>query len=223
MLALTPALPGGRPPRLLCLGAHADDIEIGCGGAVLQLLATHPGTEVHWVVFSGTPERRREAEASAARFLARAAASRVELLDFPDARFPGAFDALKDAFEELKGAGTPDLVFTHRRADRHQDHRTVAELTWNAWRDHLILEYEMKTTACALKGVPSWNLTPRRSLNVQVLPSFETLQDSASPGRTSVFSSTNWTRFSKMWRVTSNDSPSVMFCGSSLTASFGLP
>lgn len=143
MLALAPALPGGRPPRFLCLGAHADDIEIGCGGALLQLLARHPGATVHWVVFSGTAERRREAEASAARFLAGAGASRVELLDFPDARFPGAFDALKDAFEDLREAGTPDLVFTHRRADRHQDHRTVAELTWNAWRDHLILEYEI--------------------------------------------------------------------------------
>ncbi len=143
MLPLVPALPPGRPLRLLCLGAHADDIEIGCGGAVLQLLDTRPGTEVHWVVLSGTPDRRREAEASAARFLAGAGAARIEVLDFPDARFPGAFDPLKDAFERIRGAGTPDLIFTHRRADRHQDHRTVAELTWNAWRDHLVLEYEI--------------------------------------------------------------------------------
>jgi LmbE family N-acetylglucosaminyl deacetylase len=143
MLPLVPAIPPGRPLRLVCLGAHADDIEIGCGGAVLQLLADRPGTEVHWVVLSGTPDRRREAEESAARFLAAAASRRVEVFDFPDARFPGAFDGLKDAFEMLKAAGTPDLVLTHRRADRHQDHRTVAELTWNAWRDHLILEYEI--------------------------------------------------------------------------------
>lgn len=143
MLPLVPALPAGRALRLLCLGAHADDIEIGCGGTILQLLATRPGTGVHWVVLSGTPERRREAEESAARFLAAAGESRVEVLDFPDARFPGAFDALKDAFEVLRAAGPPDLIFTHRRADRHQDHRTVAELTWNAWRDHLILEYEI--------------------------------------------------------------------------------
>jgi LmbE family N-acetylglucosaminyl deacetylase len=143
MLALAPALPPDRALRLLCLGAHADDIEIGCGGTLLHLLSRRPGTQVQWVVMSGTPERRAEAEASAARFLARAASAEVRVLDFPDARFPGAFDALKDAFAELAGAGEPDLVLTHRRADRHQDHRTVAELTWNTWRDHLILEYEI--------------------------------------------------------------------------------
>ena len=140
-LALSPA--DGRPLRLLCLGAHADDIEIGCGGTVLRLLAERPGTEVTWVVFSSTPERRREAEATAARFLEGAGRAHVEVLDFPDTRFPGAFDALKDSFAALASGTAPDLILSHRRADRHQDHRTVAELTWNAWRNHLILEYEI--------------------------------------------------------------------------------
>ena len=143
MIPLTLAPADGRPLRLLCLGAHADDIEIGCGGTVLRLLAERPGTEVTWVVFSATPERRREAEATAARFLEKAGRARVEVLDFPDTRFPGAFDALKDAFATLASGSAPDLILSHRRADRHQDHRTVAELTWNAWRNHLILEYEI--------------------------------------------------------------------------------
>ncbi|MGH7585910.1 MAG: PIG-L deacetylase family protein [Gemmatimonadales bacterium] len=143
MLSLIPALPDGRPLRLLCLGAHADDIEIGCGGTVLRLLAERPGTEVSWIVFSATPERRREAEASAARFLRGAVSQRVQVFDFPDTRFPAAFDGLKDAFAALSGGAVPDVILSHRRADRHQDHRTVAELTWNSWRDHLILEYEI--------------------------------------------------------------------------------
>jgi LmbE family N-acetylglucosaminyl deacetylase len=143
MLPLVPGPADGRPLRLLCLGAHADDIEIGCGGTVLRLLAERPDTEVTWVVFSATPERRREAENTAARFLEPAPRSRVEVFDFPDTRFPAAFDQLKDAFAELSAGPAPDLILSHRRADRHQDHRTVGELTWNAWRDHLILEYEI--------------------------------------------------------------------------------
>jgi LmbE family N-acetylglucosaminyl deacetylase len=136
------ALPAG-PLRLLCLGAHADDIEIGCGGTVLRLLAEHPGSIVHWVVFSGVGERRREAEISAADFLAAAGARRVDVHRFRDGFFPWEGTALKESFERLKGEDQPSLILTHWKGDAHQDHRTIAELTWNTWRDHLILEYEV--------------------------------------------------------------------------------
>ena len=136
------ALPQG-PLRLLCLGAHADDIEIGCGGTVLRLLEEHPGSAVDWVVFSGNGERRREAEASAADFLAAAAERRVAVHRFRDAFFPWEGAAIKERFEALKAATEPSLVLTHWKGDAHQDHRTIAELTWNTWRHHLVLEYEV--------------------------------------------------------------------------------
>jgi LmbE family N-acetylglucosaminyl deacetylase len=136
------ALPDG-PLRLLCLGAHADDIEIGCGGTVLRLLEEHPGSAVDWVVFNGEGERRREAEASAADFLAASAARRVAVHRFRDGFFPWEGAAIKERFEQLKAESEPNLVLTHWKGDAHQDHRTIAELTWNTWRDHLILEYEV--------------------------------------------------------------------------------
>lgn len=143
-LALAP-VPDGRPLTVLCLGAHSDDIEIGCGGTVLTLLDRHPGARVHWVVFAaaGDAERAAEAQAGAARCLAAAGAREVVLHGFRDGFFPAEFTRLKDCFEALKGAVAPDLVLTHRRADHHQDHRLLAELTWNTFRDHLVLEYEI--------------------------------------------------------------------------------
>ncbi|HEX7025544.1 MAG TPA: PIG-L family deacetylase, partial [Gemmatimonadales bacterium] len=138
----------GLPPRpltLLCLGAHADDIEIGCGGSILRLLDEHPGSTVRWVVFSASPERRREAEQSAALLLAQAANRQVSVHDLRDGCLPAARIELKDLFEQLKHdlAPGPDLIFTHFRDDRHQDHRTISDLTWETFRDHLVLEYEV--------------------------------------------------------------------------------
>jgi LmbE family N-acetylglucosaminyl deacetylase len=136
--------PAGTPLRLLCLGAHSDDIEIGCGGALLRLLAERPGSHVDWVVFSATPEREREARASAAEFLAGAASSRVVVESFPESFFPREWAGVKQALERVKrDSAPPDVVFTHHRRDEHQDHRTLAELTWNTFRDHLIAEYEV--------------------------------------------------------------------------------
>jgi LmbE family N-acetylglucosaminyl deacetylase len=129
--------------RILCLGAHSDDIEIGCGGTLLRLLADHPGTAVHWLVFSASEERAAEARASAAWFLEGAAERTVEIRDFRDGFFPYNGGALKEAFEGLKQTFSPDLILTHYRDDRHQDHRAVSDLTWNTFRDHLILEYEI--------------------------------------------------------------------------------
>ncbi|MBV8457674.1 MAG: PIG-L family deacetylase [Acetobacteraceae bacterium] len=136
------ALHASEPLNILCVGAHADDIEIGAGGAILTLLDAYPESRVHWIVFSAVGARADEARASAAAFLERAGESRVMLHDFRDGFFPSAYERIKETFEEMKPLA-PDLVFTHQRADHHQDHRIVCELTWNTFRDHLVLEYEV--------------------------------------------------------------------------------
>jgi LmbE family N-acetylglucosaminyl deacetylase len=133
----------GRPLRVLCLGAHCDDVEIGCGGTLLRLLEERPGTSLRWVVLSSTPEREREARASASAFLDCAGRVELSVLRFRESYLPYDGAAVKDAFESLKSGPPPDLVFTHRLEDRHQDHRLVAELTWNTFRDHCVLEYEV--------------------------------------------------------------------------------
>jgi LmbE family N-acetylglucosaminyl deacetylase len=143
MLPLTLGLPARGGLSVLCLGAHADDIEIGCGGAVLELLASRRRVSVHWVVLSGTVLRAREARRSASRFLRGAAAAEVRVDGFRDGFLPYEGAKVKEVFEALKSAVSPDLIFTHTREDRHQDHRFVCELTWNTFRDHLILEYEV--------------------------------------------------------------------------------
>jgi LmbE family N-acetylglucosaminyl deacetylase len=127
---------------VLCLGAHSDDIEIGCGGLVLHLLERRR-VELHWVVFSAAETRAREARQSAALFLRGAARQRVQLHDFRDGFFPYDGGDIKNAFEELKDQVTPDLILTHYRDDRHQDHRLLSDLTWNTFRNHFILEYEI--------------------------------------------------------------------------------
>jgi LmbE family N-acetylglucosaminyl deacetylase len=134
---------GARPRRVLALGAHPDDIEIGCGGTILRLAAAHRGLEVLWVVFSSTAERAAEARESAAAFLEGVRSPRVVVKDYRDGFLPFAGAAVKDDFEALKREFDPDVVFTHYRDDRHQDHRLVSDLTWNTWRHHLVLEYEI--------------------------------------------------------------------------------
>jgi LmbE family N-acetylglucosaminyl deacetylase len=143
VLPLSLARPDGDPPRLLAIGAHADDIEIGCGATILRLVAEHPGLSVDWLVLSGHGDRAGEAADSAAAFLAGAGATTVMVEGFRDGFFPYLGGAVKERFEQLKAEVAPDLVLTHRLEDRHQDHRLVAELTWNTFRDHLILEYEI--------------------------------------------------------------------------------
>jgi LmbE family N-acetylglucosaminyl deacetylase len=133
----------GSPLNLLCLGAHSDDLEIGCGGSVLKLTRTNPDIHVTWVVFSATEERRREATDSADAFLERAAKKDIVVADFRDGFFPYTGGEIKDYFEALKTRTSPDLILTHYRHDLHQDHRTISELTWNTYRHHFILEYEL--------------------------------------------------------------------------------
>jgi LmbE family N-acetylglucosaminyl deacetylase len=128
---------------VLCLAAHCDDIEIGCGGTILKLLEQHRSLKVHWVVFSGTPERRKEAQRAAQVFLKGCRHATVEIHDFRDSFFPYDGKAIKEAFQALASKISPDLIFTHYRKDLHQDHRVVCNLTWNAFRNHWILEYEI--------------------------------------------------------------------------------
>ena len=143
MLPLTFGKPAGSALTVLCLGAHADDLEIGCGGTVLRLLAERPRVSVHWVVLSAVGARAREAQRSASRLLRLAAARQVRIEGFRDGFLPYQGAMVKEVFEQLKAAVSPDVVFTHCRSDAHQDHRLVWELTWNTFRDHDILEYEV--------------------------------------------------------------------------------
>lgn len=128
--------------RLLCIGAHSDDIEIGAGATVLRILRDSPGVEITWCVLSGNGTRQQEARRSAERLLQNSIKSLV-FTNIPDAHFPDHRGAIRQIFEERLKNTKPDLIFTHNRDDRHQDHRTVNELTWSAFRSHQIWEYEI--------------------------------------------------------------------------------
>jgi LmbE family N-acetylglucosaminyl deacetylase len=132
-----------RLRKILCIGAHSDDIGIGCGGTIIKLIKQEPNVKVHWFVFSAIGDRRREAERSAREFLHRARISKIQLFEHRESYFPEQWAQIKDAFERLHKQFDPDLIFTHFRDDRHQDHRVMSDLTWNAFRNHLILEYEV--------------------------------------------------------------------------------
>lgn len=142
MKALQLAGPGERL-SILCLGAHSDDIEIGAGATLLSLMARGVKLDVRWCVLSAVGEREREARNSAADFLSGAANAKVEVMSFRDGFFPEEGEPIKSWFEVLKTQVQPDLILTHRRDDAHQDHRAVCRLTWNTFRDHSILEYEI--------------------------------------------------------------------------------
>jgi LmbE family N-acetylglucosaminyl deacetylase len=148
------------PLRVLCLGAHGDDIEIGCGGTVLKLIETQPAVAVKWVVFSATLEREKEALRSANAFLGKALERQISVEKFRDGFFPYIGKEIKEYFEQLKKEVAPDLVLTHCRADLHQDHRLISHLTYNTFRDQVILEYEIPKYDGDL-GAPNvyWRLT----------------------------------------------------------------
>ena len=142
MLALDLARPG-KTLRVLALGAHSDDIEIGAGGAILSWIASGAEVSVDWCALSAPGERADEARASAMEFLAGAKQAEIHLGEFRDGYFPAERTAVKDWVEGLKRLEKPDVVLCHQRNDAHQDHRMVCELAWNTFRDHLILEYEI--------------------------------------------------------------------------------
>jgi LmbE family N-acetylglucosaminyl deacetylase len=141
MLSLRPS--DGETLRVLCLGAHSDDVEIGCGATMFALVNSDVKVDVHWAVFGATGDREVEARRSAAVVLAGAASQQVDVYGFTDSFFPYEGAAIKREFQAIKARFVPDVVFTHRGDDRHQDHRVISELTWNTFRDHLILEYEI--------------------------------------------------------------------------------
>jgi LmbE family N-acetylglucosaminyl deacetylase len=142
LIRLTLQESDANPLQVLCLGAHSDDIEIGCGGTLLHLRRVHPGLKLHWVVLSALGVRGGEAAKSAELFTA-GGKCEVVLKEFRDGFLPYDGANVKLFFEELKERTTPDLIFTHWGGDAHQDHRLTSELTWNTFRNHLILEYEI--------------------------------------------------------------------------------
>lgn len=131
------------PLKVLCLGAHCDDIEIGCGGTILKLTQKYPDSQIYWVVLSSNIEREIEANESANLFLENVIDKEVIIKNFRNGFFPYIGMQIKEYFEQLKMAINPDIIFTHYRNDLHQDHRFISEVTWNTFRDHLILEYEI--------------------------------------------------------------------------------
>jgi LmbE family N-acetylglucosaminyl deacetylase len=146
---------------VLCLGAHSDDIEIGVGATLLSLILRGVRLDVHWCVLSGEGERFHEAKAAAQDFLSGARSAQIEVTDFKTSFFPEQSEAIKSWFENLKPRCGADIIFTHRRDDAHQDHREINRLTWNTFRDHCILEYE----------IPKWDGDfGQPNLYVQIAP-----------------------------------------------------
>lgn len=143
MLGISLSKEEGKSFSVLCLGAHSDDIEIGCGGTILRLLRNFPLARFHWVVFSSNRVRRTEALRSANLFLKDAKFKEIAVRSYRDGFFPYQGAKIKGEFERLKKRINPDLIFTHYRHDLHQDHRLLNELSWNTFRNHLILEYEI--------------------------------------------------------------------------------
>src|SRR5215471_9728061 len=143
MIASFPEINSGRPPRVLLLGAHSDDIEIGCGGTVQVLAARFPAMELRWTVFSAAGERAAETRRAAELLLPKNASIQFDLRTFRESYFPYLGADIKDFMQSMSSQYSPDLIFTHFADDKHQDHRIVSELTRNAFRDHLILEYEV--------------------------------------------------------------------------------
>ena len=143
MIQLSLDKPKDERLQILCLGSHSDDIEIGCGGTVLRLAEQHPSSTFHWVVFSASGVRAAEAQSGADRFTRPGSLAATLFKTFKDGFLPFVGSDVKEVFEQLKNETSPDLIFTHSRKDAHQDHRLVAELTGNTFRNHLILEYEI--------------------------------------------------------------------------------
>ncbi len=131
------------PLKILCLGAHCDDIEIGAGGTLLKLFNEYEIEQVIWIIFASNEVRKAEAIKSAEMFLFGVSNKKIIVNTFRDGYFPFQGTEIKEYFEEIKNEISPDIIFTHYRNDRHQDHRLISDLTWNTWRNQFILEYEI--------------------------------------------------------------------------------
>lgn len=163
--------------NIICIGAHCDDIEIGAGGTLLRLIREYLVESVYWVVFASDDKRKKEALASAGEFLKGVKHTEIDIRSYRDGFLPFMAAEVKDHFETLKKAFDPDMVFTHYRNDRHQDHRLLSDLAWNTWRNHLILEYEIPKYDGDL-GVPNFFIPLEEELirkkNSIILQSFTT-------------------------------------------------
>jgi LmbE family N-acetylglucosaminyl deacetylase len=180
MLPLAARPPEGGELELLCIGAHSDDLELGCSGTVLRLLRELPISRITWVVLSGNPQRAREARQAARRVLGRHGGTRIVQAAFRDGFFPYSGAPIKEFFETLKREVKPDMILTHSRHDLHQDHRVVSDLTYNTFRDHLIFEYEILKLDGDLGNpnvyVPLDAATVRRKISL-LMDSFGTQRD----------------------------------------------
>lgn len=180
MLNLELAEKPGLVYKVLCLGAHSDDVEIGCGGTILKLVERYPNTIFQWVVFSSSIEREKEAICSVNKFLADVEEKKIIVKKFRDGFLPFIATEVKEVFEQLKQEFNPDLIFTHYRHDAHQDHRLISDLTWNTFRNHLILEYEIPKYDGDL-GNPSFFVHLERSICQQkikyLVDSFQSQKD----------------------------------------------
>jgi LmbE family N-acetylglucosaminyl deacetylase len=134
---------GQKNFKVLCLGAHSDDIEIGCGGTIIRLLREIPDAQFYWLVFSAKENRGKEASESAASFLSKTKLKTIDIQNFRESYFPFIGGEIKDYFEKVKNIYDPDIIFTHYGNDSHQDHKLISNLTWNTYRNHFILEYEI--------------------------------------------------------------------------------
>ncbi len=143
MISLTFEKTTDRGLNILAFGAHCDDIEIGCGGTLLKLIDRGQVGHITWVVFASNETRKQEALSSATQFLEGIPSKAIHIFDYRDAFLSFSAMEIKERFESIKASINPDIVFTHYRDDRHQDHRLISDLTWNTFRDHFILEYEI--------------------------------------------------------------------------------
>ncbi|MCW3997876.1 MAG: PIG-L family deacetylase [Candidatus Bathyarchaeota archaeon] len=134
---------GSKKPKILCLGAHSDDIEIGCGGTILRIIKEVPEAQFRWVVFSGNKIRKKEALEGVSIFLSEIVSKKIDVHNFRESYFPFIGAEIKDCFEKIKKEFNPDLIFTHYKKDAHQDHKLISKLTWNTFRNHFIIEYEI--------------------------------------------------------------------------------
>jgi LmbE family N-acetylglucosaminyl deacetylase len=157
-----------RALRVLCIGAHCDDIEIGCGATLRMLQDRYRRVTIDWIVLCGSDKRRKETQAAMSLLVRRMCRGKLQFGDFPDGRFPAAYSEMKDYFESLKDSVPVDVILTHERADRHQDHRIANEMAWGAFRDHIILEYEIPKWDGGLGQPNVYVPVSRRNVNAKI-------------------------------------------------------
>jgi len=143
LLALKLLPSAGKALDILCIGAHCDDIEIGCGATILSLQAQNPRCRFHWFILTSTPQRRIEAMEAVEALVEAPARGEIRILALRDGFLPAHVAEVKDEFEQVKRSTNVDLILTHHGQDRHQDHELASRVTWQTFRDHMIWEYEI--------------------------------------------------------------------------------